>query len=185
MNKILRATIADLKRQVEWITWMLAPLLRARYSLPKPPSAPPAPSMTETMPIAPQPSAAEHVYEIAKAYIGYDLSKYAENEKGCAEAVSRILGQVYPNFPILTFTGDLNVFLKYDPRFKAVLHPKLGCVSIFPTTFRAVGHVGIWGKTHVISNTSATGKLEANYTHAEWYAEADKRKLPIFHYLPS
>ena len=126
----------------------------------------------------------QQVYDAAYAVIGYDLSVIADDERGCAESESRVLRKVYPDFPIFLRTTELKEYLRSSTRFELLVYPVLGTVTIFPTTGWKIGHCGIWGKTHVMSNTSATGKWEANYTHKEWEAEAQKRHLPLFHYLP-
>jgi hypothetical protein len=40
----------------------------------------------------------------------------------------------------------------------------------------------VWGKNHVMSNTSATGKWIANYTFNAWKAAAKQRGLPIYYF---
>lgn len=128
--------------------------------------------------------ATDRLYAAAKSKIGYDLSRIAIDDVGCAESLSRILKLVYPDFPTILSTAALNDYLRRSPNFRLTLYPQVGCVTIFPTEGKRIGHCGVWGKTHVMSNTSRTGKWEPNYTHAEWTAAADKRGLPVFHYIP-
>lgn len=130
------------------------------------------------------PSALQRVYAAAFASIGQDLSRTAPNEVGCAESLSRVLKTIYPDFPIILSTAELNAYLKTSPHFRATLYPQVGCVTVFPTTGASVGHCGVWGKNHVMSNDSRTGLWSPNYTHAGWTAAADQRGLPVFHYIP-
>lgn len=132
------------------------------------------------------PPATQRIYAAAFSVIGRDLSTIADNDVACAESVTRgVLKPVYPDTPIILNTHDLDRYFRSHPlRFRPTATPELGCLTVFPTTNGIVGHCGVWGKTHVMSNTSATGRWEANYTHAEWYAAAKKRGLKVYHYIP-
>ena len=185
--KISKAILDDLMRQLRWMAWFLASL-KASQVKETAPRATPLPKVNDfsillaDTPI--QSNAPERVYDAAKAVIGYDLSKIAEDERGCAESLSRVLRKVYPDFPIFVRTTELNTYLKTSSHFKAVLHPTVGCVTIFPTAGAKIGHCGVWGKEWVMSNSSDVGRWEANYRLKEWEAEANRRYLPLFHYLP-
>jgi hypothetical protein len=142
---------------------------------PETPLTPPAPLLTRT-----------RLYNAAVARIHTDASPQdrANDEFGCAESLSHVIRDVIPDFPIYLATAQLLPALRKHLGFIEVAEPQMGCVSIFATVGPSVGHCGVWGKTHVMSNTSATGKWEANYTHAAWYAAAKKRGLAVHHFLP-
>ena len=131
---------------------------------------------------------AELVYEAAFAAIGQDLSKEAPDERGCAEAVSRVLKKVYPNFPIFVSTIQLNNYLRTQGEFVSSANPIAGCIAIFPTEGTRIGHVGIWGRRGwVMSNNSFggdRGKWTANYTEYGFREEAKKRGLKLYYYIP-
>ncbi len=137
----------------------------------EPPNSPP--------PVSPQLS----LYDAAKARIGQDLSKSAPNERGCAQSLSRVIADVLPGFPLHLSTITLQAALRKHPHFKQIAGPTMGAVSIFATKGKSVGHCGVVGLTHVMSNTSKTGKWEPNYTHKEWNAAAKKRGLPIVNFI--
>lgn len=149
---------------------------------PTPPIQPPKPPVT-IPPVNPASTLYNKAYEAYKR--GEDLSNSAPNELGCAESLSRIIKRVYPDFPIILSTTGLNLKLSTSYHFTSSANPIKGAVTIFPTVGNIIGHAGVWGKTHVMSNSSATGKWTANYTHAEWYATAKMRGLQIFHYIPT
>ncbi|AVT83657.1 hypothetical protein RPYSC3_47970 [Rhodopseudomonas palustris] len=119
----------------------------------------------------------EKLYKAAYDSQHKDLTTIAPNDYGCAESLSRVIQKVLPSFPVYTATAALYPRLLADRRFVVVTDPEPGDIAIFPTEGAVVGHCGVWGKTTVMSNTSKTGKFEANYTHASWLAEAAKRGL--------
>jgi hypothetical protein len=145
--------------------------------LPQEPSNPSTPS---------EPSAADKLYKAAKSAIGRDASpaNLAPSDRACAEAASSILRQVIKDFPIFVSTTKLNAYLAQDRRFKRTESYQAGTIAIAPTQGQKTGHCWIMGNTHAMSNTSKTGKWEANYTNAGVAKDAAKRGLPLFYYLP-
>ena len=157
------------------------------YRAQTPAIAPISPVAPSNMPDPnPQPSTADRLYNAAVAAIGKDVSPgdLANDEVGCAESLSMIIRQVIPSFPIILSTASLNVALLKHPQFKRIETPVPGCVAIAPTFGSKIGHCWVMGKTHAMSNTSATGKWEANYTNARVATDAQKRGLKLFYYLP-
>ena len=115
------------------------------------------------------------LYLAAIAAIGRDASPndVAPDELGCAETVNAI----HENAFGYQIGGDVSTYrmyraLKRHPRFYEVETPLPGDVIISPTGYgngSMVGHVGIVGKDNIImSNSSATGTWEENYTIDEW-----------------
>ncbi|UPJ35843.1 hypothetical protein IVB45_02185 [Bradyrhizobium sp. 4] len=143
--------------------------------------------LKQPLPATQKPTTAELLYQAAFNAIGKDASPgdKAPDERACAESVSNIIRKVMPGFPVILSTIALDKHLWMDARFKMVVTPVAGCVSVFPTKGGVIGHCGIWGKRGwVMSNNSATGKWEANYTDFGWREAAHKRGLEVFHYLP-
>ena len=121
----------------------------------------------------------------AKSKLGQDVTTkdLAPTELACVEAVTEILNKVVP-FPIMTYTPTFLTELKKDSRFKATLDLKAGNIIVSPTgsgngTVR--GHAGILDDNgRIMSNSSATGKWEANYTIDGWVDRFRvKGKMPI------
>ncbi len=133
-------------------------------------------------------SNAEKIYQAAFNAIGKDASPgdKAPDDRACAESVSNIIRKVFPDFPILLSTIDLDKKLWSDlMRFKLVPAPTAGCITVMPTKGSKIGHCWIRGKRgYAMSNTSATGRWEANYTDFGVIEAARKRGLELFHYLP-
>lgn len=139
----------------------------------------PVQNAPETTPeLKPIQSPSSRLYDLAFASQGQDLSKNAPNERGCAESLSRLINQIDPGFPILISTAAMMPYLR--KRYREVTVPEPGDIAIFPTTNGVTGHCGVWGKNHVMSNTSATGKFEANYSFPDWLAVAKRRGLPNY-----
>lgn len=147
-----------------------------------------APAATSTAPVIPAQNAPEttpepkpiqtpssRLYDLAFASQGQDLSRSAPNERGCAESLSRLINQIDPGFPVLISTAAMMPYLR--KRYREVTMPEPGDIAIFPTNGGVTGHCGVWGKNHVMSNNSSTGKFEANYTHPAWLAAAKQRGL--------
>jgi hypothetical protein len=147
--------------------------------------APPVRVTPDTTP-SPEPreTPSERLYNAAYRSIGKDLSKRAPDERGCAESLSRIIRMVDPTFPIYVSTIELAQHLKDSPDFEIVKVPQKGDIAIFPTRER-VGHCGVVGKTHIMSNNSKTGNWEANYTHAEWRYAYQARRLTNYFFRMS
>src|SRR3990167_1054061 len=77
-------------------------------------------------PIEPKPiplTNAEKIYKVAISYLGKDASSkdLATDEFGCAESVSNIIHEVFPDFSAgVLSTADLSVKLKQSKHFKQV-----------------------------------------------------------------
>lgn len=118
----------------------------------------------------------QQIFIIAKLFVGYDLSRIADNSVACAESVSRIINEVISDFSVVTGTYTLNELLSKDRRFKRIqIHEALsGDIIVSPTGFGANpnmpnGHAGIIGESKCIySNDSMTGKWSKNYTITSW-----------------
>ena len=141
------------------------------------PSVPQAPTkndsikndITPTMPE--EPSNAVKLCNIAKMSIGMDASPNdaAPDEYGCAETVSSIIQKVFPDFPVVLSTIELNRLLSKSDKFKRVLAPTEGCIVVSPTVGEKIGHTGIYlDSSRIASNDSRTGKFEQNYTRSSW-----------------
>ncbi|MGX7894415.1 hypothetical protein [Tsuneonella sp. HG222] len=107
--------------------------------------------------------------------LGTDASPkdLAPDTIGCAESVTNIIRDVLPDFPIITGTASLKARLDTDPRFRRSEVATPGTIILSPTgssTSKKVtnGHVGIIGQFGIMSNDSATGKWEQNYTATTW-----------------
>ena len=126
-----------------------------------------------------------HLYNTACSFIGMDASPndVAPDEYGCAESVSDIFRRAFDE----ELGGDVSTYrmwraIKDDPRFTRVDDPEQGDIIISPTGYRARktdvsnGHVGIMSSpSKIMSNSSATGTWEENYTLSRWRAYYEKR----------
>ena len=117
----------------------------------------------------------EHIYQTAKAHLGQHLTldPNVPPETGCAEAVSTVLklsGYYIPRLGIAG-TKDLCDFLANSKAFTEVTQPVRGDIWIYPSGQLGSkvphGHTGICGDVQDMSNDSATGLFEANYTHEQ------------------
>jgi len=178
VNAYPEDTISLYKQIIQLATYLLSLLTKKSVS----PTAPTKPVEPPTVP--PAPDKRQDVYDAAKKAIGQDLSKHAPDERGCAESLSRVLRMVYPDFPIKLSTIQLQELFDTDIRFKETAHPSPGCISIFATRGTKIGHCGVWGRTHCMSNDSRTGEWSANYLHEEWYLAAQRRGLQLSFYIP-
>lgn len=108
----------------------------------------------------------------------------AKDEVGCAESVSNLIRKVFPDFPIILSTKDLDMKLFMDKRFRRVDLPNRGRIVISPRTAKIFGHVGVWVTNEKIaSNDSRTGKFVSNYDWQSWIEEFKyKRGLKIYIY---
>lgn len=116
----------------------------------------------------------------------------APDELGCVDSVWQIVLKATGlrlTTPKTLSTAVLLASIKKDPRFKRM---SLGLGEAQPgdliicatgqgdTKIMPHGHVGIVGKTHIMSNNSSNGMWEANYTKDAWYRYfAIKGKYPI------
>lgn len=145
------------------------------------PPAPVAPPVTPPVaPTAPEPvkpaeeTTREKIYQEALLWLGKDASPNdkANDELGCAESVSTIVRRVVPSFPIMLGTADMLAYLKKNKQWKATLEPKPGNIIVSATgtgNGSIRGHCGIHaGGGKIMSNRSATGKWEQNFTVESW-----------------
>lgn len=115
--------------------------------------------------------------------LGKSFTKDAPAEKGCAETVCKITQKVYPNFPTILHTADLNNYLSKDQRFKATTVSGPGKIIISPTKIES-GHVGFFlPNGRIASNNSETGIFEDNYSLQNWVESfRTKKGLSIYYY---
>lgn len=115
---------------------------------------------------------ADRLYEVAVAYIGTDASPNdeADDENGCANAVSAILQTAFPSikFPMIIATAKMQPYFIKSPYFKEIYTPQKGCIVIDATgsgNGKLIGHVGIIGK-----NLSEDGTLwiMSNNSYDKW-----------------
>lgn len=137
----------------------------------------------------------ELVSASAKSAIGQDASPddLVPDDVACVESLSNILRQVYPDFPILTGTANLSVFLYKDGRFKATIEElQSGFIVVCPTgkgNGTIVGHcwiaIELNGKLVLASNNSFTGKWEITDT-LDSIIKRYRRigGLPLYYYKP-
>jgi hypothetical protein len=118
------------------------------------------------------------LFDAAVASIGIDASPndVAPDEVGCAETVNAIFKSVFGREAGggLSTHQMYNAMLK-DSRFIKVDQALPGDIIISPTGYGngglSNGHVGIVGESETImSNSSATGTFESNYTLKTWVA---------------
>ncbi len=102
----------------------------------------------------------------------------APDEYGCAETVYDILDTAFPlsvGFPFTVSTSQLYRALVSSNKFIKIETPLEGDIVISPTGYGngglTNGHVGIKGEGEkIMSNSSATGTFEENYTMETWKA---------------
>jgi hypothetical protein len=117
--------------------------------------------------------------------IGTDASPLdlAPDELSCAEGLSNIINSVIPQFPrSVLSTIQLKECLDDCIFFERITEPEPGCIIVSPRQLSTAGHAGIFlDRSIIISNSSATGTMQKNYTWTSWTtAMRDKRKLKIF-----
>ena len=102
----------------------------------------------------------------------------------CAEVISTLIKKVFPDFPMISSTKDLDMKLFMDKRFQRITEPERGVVVISPRTINVNGHVGTFITSEKIaSNTSKDGIFRGNYLWNEWIREfKDRRGLKIYLY---
>ena len=107
-----------------------------------------------------------------------------KDELGCANTLSVLIKKLYPDFPIIVSTKELDWKLWQDKRFIRLGNPELGCIIISPRTPTTYGHAGVFiTSERIASNNSQTGLFQGNYTWDSWIREfRDKRGLKIYLY---
>lgn len=141
--------------------------------------ATPQVNVTQSAPT--QLSRSDILYNTAYKMIGRDASPAdaAPDEVGCVDSVNQVFKAAF-GAPLMTpetlSTARLYEKLKTDPRFvqlKSYLDAKAGDIIVCPTGLGTNpkmphGHTGIMGKKWIMSNDSATGIWDANYTLESW-----------------
>jgi hypothetical protein len=132
--------------------------------------------------------------DVCKANLGQDASPKdaAKDEVACAETVTTLLKQVYPEVPVITGTWTLYEYLN-NPKngFKKVAEPKAETIIISPTgSGRGIGHVGIFDEQGLIMSNNSFGLLRGqftqNYTLPLWQSKFGvKQGMPVmfFHHV--
>ncbi len=127
-------------------------------------------------PIEPKPmTPSQKIYATALTFIGKDASPTDEapDELGCANTVSAIIRASGYQFAMFTSTYWMYEYLRLSKDWQKVDQPQKGAIIISPTGFgnkrMPNGHVGICGEgDKIMSNRSATGTLELNFTQESW-----------------
>jgi hypothetical protein len=148
-----------------------------------------APNEPTPAPALPKPqSPSEKLLETAKLYIGKDASPndLAPDELGCADTVSAIVHEAFPDFPAnILSTVVLNANLKAHPKFKLVKDPQPGDIIVSPTVGKTVGHTGIcFEEARIASNNSFgpnKGRFTNNYSLAKWGSTFESKKGLAIH----
>lgn len=131
------------------------------------------------------------IFTTAKQWIGMDASPkdVAPDELGCAETVTAILNYAGFQTPVIVSTAKLYEYLSTKVEWMRVYTPIEGDIVISPTGMGGKngiknGHVGVVGTGGVImSNASATGTFEPNYTINSWTNRYSiKGGYPIFYF---
>ena len=90
--------------------------------------------------------ARDKLFLIAKSMVGQDLSVIATNTLGCAESLSRVIKQVYPQFLIRIDTPSLfNLLSNMTGLFRRVntFEPGTIIITVSDWTVKENGHCGI------------------------------------------
>lgn len=131
-----------------------------------------------------EPSNAEKLRDVVLKNLGVDPTPEDKtpDDVACAESLSVLLQKVFPDFPILPSTRDLDAEL--SKRFKRELEPKVGRIIISPRKVAVHGHCGYFTTDYKIaSNSSKSGLFVENYKWDSWVKEMSvNRHLPIFIY---
>jgi hypothetical protein len=128
---------------------------------------------------------------LAKDNLGRDITpndKIPDNV-ACAEGVSTLIKTIYPDFPIIPSTLELDNYLRKDKRFEPTLDLDAGNIIISPTgrgNGLIAGHCGVLlegGK--IASNNSYTGLLDNLFTIELWVKRYRvKGGFPIYVFKP-
>ncbi|MES2409550.1 MAG: hypothetical protein V4509_04620 [Patescibacteria group bacterium] len=118
------------------------------------------------------------LFATAVKALGTDASPadVAPDEVGCAETIYDILGAAFPlnvGFAFTVSTSQLYRSLLASPKYIRIDQPLEGDIVISPSGYGngglSNGHVGIKGELDkIMSNSSATGTFEENYTMQGW-----------------
>lgn len=107
-----------------------------------------------------------------------------KDEVGCADTVSNLIKRLFPDFPIIYSTKDLDWKLFQDKRFERITEPERGCIIISPRTNTVFGHTGVFiTQERIASNNSKTGLFQGNYSWESWIKTfKEGRGLKIYLY---
>src|SRR3990167_8666429 len=189
MTTFRERILADLRYQLQLALAFLSAIIKARQTLPVPPSTTQPPSMTETTPKPLMTVLQDQLYKAAFDFIGKDASPkdYAPDDLGCAESLSAVIQKAFPDirFPTLLSTRAMYDYLLKSMSFQRIVEPQKGCIILNVTGMGngkvSNGHCGIAGKNTsedgsvwVMSNRSRTGTWEVSYSINSWkrYFEA-------------
>ncbi len=166
--------------------------------LPPEPTPKPLPAPTPPPPVI---TPRERLYDVAKSKLDTDVTPkdLVDDDVACAECVDAILflafgryvnGTKYKN-TVSTYTMLETLINSSD--FKEVMWPDFGDIIISATGTSSIpntpiknGHVGVLGKTHIMSNNSLNGLWQAYYTIKTWrerYVEKGGYKMRFFRRL--
>ena len=95
------------------------------------------------------------------------------DDVSCSFAVTTILKEIDPTFPIITGTATLDAYLTSSSKFERVLEPEAGDIVVSPTGqgngVLPNGHTGFYiNTTEIMSNDSNSGLWQKNYTRDTW-----------------
>lgn len=137
------------------------------------PSPLPTPMPTSTPPV-PANNAPQKLYSVAYANLGKHLTldNTVPEEVGCCEAVSAVLAQAGYTLPPKGIAG-VNYLISWmkDKGFQEVSQAEVGAIiTAHSPDYYSPGyaHVGICGEHWIMSNSSANGLFQANYTFPGW-----------------
>lgn len=157
----------------KWLQWETVPpdFTDLEYLPPMPVETPTEPALSPT----------EAIYRVAKESLDkrLALNPSVPKEVGCVTAVAAVLKKT--GYSIHSSVVGVNALIEWliNNGFKESDKREIGVII---TAHRprlsdsAFAHVGICGKTHIMSNTSfsdsskglVAGLWQANYTHASW-----------------
>lgn len=127
------------------------------------------------------------ILELATEKLNIDFTDNSvDNEYSCSYAVTTILKENDPTFPIVVNTGQLDKILASNPKWERIYEPEAGCVIVSPTgegknPDMPNGHTGIFlDEDRIASNDSATGLWKNNYDRISWRTRYHYRgKYPV------
>ena len=136
--------------------------------------------------IEPEPTMDEKFLKVCLNALDTDPSTPdgVKDELGCADTLSHLIKKVFPDFPILFSTKDLDFKLFTDKRFERITEPQKGAIIVSPRTPTQTGHCGVFiTGDRIASNNSKTGLFQGNYLWSSWITEfKEKKGLKIYLY---
>lgn len=137
----------------------------------------------------------KQIVTYAKLCNGADLTVIAPNERGCMEALTRVLRSIDTTLISLE-VSTIEVFkdIKLNPqRWKDItgyvnkgLTPPAGSIFLCVTKNSwQIGHGGVWDGKYIWNNNSKTGRWVPSYTRDTWYDYfRDNLKLETYIFVP-